>query len=123
MHDDYVNAGTLPSDIIEVDSEIYDEFSQFKIGKIRVPNEKGMPSWGSKPKPSQKALIAIATEKKSELLLRSSDEIAPLQDAIDLNIATDKELMLLNAWKQYRVDLNRIDTATAPDITWPEKPQ
>ncbi|MBO1928548.1 tail fiber assembly protein [Providencia rettgeri] len=49
--------------------------------------------------------------------------MAPYQDAIDLGIATDKELMQLNAWKQYRVDLNRIDTSAAPDIEWPEKPQ
>lgn len=61
-------------------------------------------------------------EKQSSMKL-ASEAIAPLQDAIDLSIATDKELMQLNAWKQYRVDLNRIDTSTAPDIDWPEKPQ
>ncbi|EMG9853476.1 tail fiber assembly protein, partial [Escherichia coli] len=29
---------------------------------------------------------------------------------------------LLEAWKKYRVLLNRIDTSTAPDIEWPEIP-
>ncbi|MBP6079773.1 MAG: tail fiber assembly protein [Providencia sp.] len=61
-------------------------------------------------------------EKQSSMKL-ASEAIAPLQDAIDLSIATDKELMQLNAWKQYRVNLNRIDTSTAPDIDWPEKPE
>ncbi len=64
-----------------------------------------------------------ALKEKQSLMKVASEAIAPLQDAIDLGIATDKELMQLNAWKQYRVDLNRIDTSTAPDIAWPEKPQ
>ncbi|MDI0552840.1 tail fiber assembly protein, partial [Escherichia coli] len=48
--------------------------------------------------------------------------IAPLQDAVDLEIATEEETSLLEAWKKYRVLLNRIDTSTAPDIEWPEIP-
>ncbi|KLG49264.1 tail fiber assembly protein, partial [Escherichia coli] len=47
---------------------------------------------------------------------------APLQDAADLEIATEEETSLLEAWKKYRVLLNRIDTSTAPDIVWPEIP-
>ena len=47
---------------------------------------------------------------------------APLQDAADLEIATEEETSLLEAWKKYRVLLNRVDTSTAPDIEWPEEP-
>ncbi|MDT4620715.1 tail fiber assembly protein, partial [Escherichia coli] len=47
---------------------------------------------------------------------------APLQDAVDLEIATEEETLLLEAWKKYRVLLNRVDTSTAPDIEWPEEP-
>ncbi|WP_109911437.1 tail fiber assembly protein [Providencia rettgeri] len=68
-------------------------------------------------------VIFFANQQKKTLLDKAAAIIAPYQDAIDLGIATDKELKQLNAWKQYRVDLNRIDTATAPDIAWPEKPQ
>nr|WP_308282106.1 tail fiber assembly protein [Providencia rettgeri] len=73
--------------------------------------------------PSPSELISNAESDKQSRLFEATNAIAPYQDAIDLGIATDKELKQLNAWKQYRVDLNRIDTATAPDITWPEKPQ
>ncbi len=38
------------------------------------------------------------------------------QDAADLEIATEEETSLLEAWKKYRVLLNRVDTSTAPDI-------
>ncbi len=41
------------------------------------------------------------------------------QDAADLEIATEEETSLLEAWKKYRVLLNRVDTSTAPDIEWP----
>ena len=51
-----------------------------------------------------------------------SEHIAPLQDAVDLEIATEEETSLLEAWKKYRVLLNRVDTSTAPDIEWPEEP-
>lgn len=64
-----------------------------------------------------------AQQEKQTLMAQASKAIAPYQDAIDLGIATDKELIQLNAWKQYRVDLNRIDTSMAPDIAWPEKPE
>ncbi|ENI3623931.1 tail fiber assembly protein, partial [Escherichia coli] len=30
---------------------------------------------------------------------------------------------LMEAWKKYRVLLNRVDTSTAPDIEWPEIPE
>ncbi len=51
-----------------------------------------------------------------------SEHIAPLQDAVDLEIATEEENSLLEARKKYRVLLNRVDTSTAPDIEWPEEP-
>ena len=51
-----------------------------------------------------------------------SEYIAPLQDAVDLEIATEEESSLLEAWNKYRVLLNRVDTSTAPDIEWPANP-
>ncbi|EQA0898358.1 phage tail assembly protein T [Escherichia coli] len=32
------------------------------------------------------------------------------------------DFSLLEAWKKYRVLLNRVDTSTAPDIEWPALP-
>ncbi|ENY9400323.1 tail fiber assembly protein [Salmonella enterica] len=46
-------------------------------------------------------------------------KIAPLQDAVDLGIATNDEKAQLDEWKKYRVLVNRVDTSN-PD--WPEKP-
>lgn len=68
----------------------------------------------------------ITPEQAADERKRLQDEalasIAPLQDAVDLDIATDGESALLLAWKKYRVMLNRVDVSTAPDIEWPKVP-
>lgn len=50
--------------------------------------------------------------------------IAPLQDAVDLDDATDADLVSLKVWKKYRVALNRLpDQAGYPTtIDWPVIP-
>ncbi|WP_089534902.1 tail fiber assembly protein, partial [Escherichia coli] len=57
--------------------------------------------------------IREAEETKNNLMQVASEHIAPLQDAADLEIATEEEISLLEAWKKYRVLLNRVDTSTA----------
>ncbi|EMW3364327.1 tail fiber assembly protein [Proteus mirabilis] len=61
--------------------------------------------------------------QKKKLLKLASDEMAPLQDAIDLDKATNEEIKKLENWKNYRVMLNRIEVALAPDIEWPQRPE
>lgn len=67
--------------------------------------------------------IAEAEQKKQMLLSEAAKAIAPLQDAVDLDMATDEEIALLKEWKKYRVLLNRVDTLLAPDINFPAKPE
>ncbi|QGX88470.1 phage tail protein [Escherichia coli] len=43
-------------------------------------------------------------------------------DAVESGRSAEEENSLLEAWKKYRVLLNRVDTSTAPDIEWPEEP-
>ncbi|ARF49849.1 tail fiber assembly protein [Pantoea stewartii] len=66
--------------------------------------------------------VAVAENQKSQLMAAANAAIAPLQDAVDLGMATDEESDMLLEWKNYRVQLNRVDTSTAPDIQWPEPP-
>ncbi|EPT8325186.1 tail fiber assembly protein [Providencia rettgeri] len=74
------------------------------------------------PPISKEQLIAEAEQQKQSLLTEANNSIAPLQDAVDLDIATNEEIAKLKACKTYRVYLNRVDTSTAPDIEWPAKP-
>lgn len=50
--------------------------------------------------------------------------IAPLQDAVDLEEATEAEAAELKAWKRYRVSLNRLpEQESYPnEIQWPTPP-
>lgn len=66
--------------------------------------------------------IAKAESKKLSCLAYATNAMAPLQDAVDLGMATDEESALLIGWKKYRVELNRINTNAAPNIDWPEVP-
>ncbi|HGU1452662.1 TPA: tail fiber assembly protein, partial [Escherichia coli] len=75
-----------------------------------------------RPSPTPEQLALINNEKKSALIAEATNVIAPLQDAVDLDMATDDETKLLLAWKKYRVLLMRVNTSTALDIEWPTSP-
>lgn len=50
-------------------------------------------------------------------------QIAVLQDAVDLAIATDAEAQAYTEWRRYRVLLSRIQSDPAyPNVTLPEQP-
>lgn len=74
------------------------------------------------PVKTKEQIIAEAVAKRINLLSRATYNISVLQDAVDLDMATESEKTLLLAWKKYRVLLSRVDTSTAPDIDWPEPP-
>ncbi|EAN9661264.1 tail fiber assembly protein [Salmonella enterica subsp. enterica serovar Pomona] len=84
----------------------------------------GYKKWDSKAKvwvndeaAEAAARLREAEGTKKRLLQLATDKIAPLQDAVDLDIATEDEKAQLDEWKQYRVLVNRVDT-TNPD--WPK---
>ncbi|MDB6372457.1 MULTISPECIES: tail fiber assembly protein [Photorhabdus] len=71
----------------------------------------------------QQVVINDAENKRQQLLFTINKKVTPLQDAVDLDIATEAEKDALLTWKKYRVILNRIDTSQAPNIEWPEQPK
>ncbi|EEW0948163.1 tail fiber assembly protein [Escherichia coli] len=79
-------------------------------------------SWVKDTETEKLFLAREAEETKSRLMQAASEHITPLQDAVDLELATEEEVTQLAAWKRYRVLLNRIDTSTAPEIKWPVTP-
>lgn len=115
----YQDAGTLPDDLLPVSNETVTEFTPFTNGNlVRMPGSDGLPCWGERPALTpEEALI-----QKNALMGVASAAIAPLQDSLDLDFATDEEKTLLLAWKKYRVLLMRIDTSKAPGIEWPTPP-
>ncbi|HIF2933542.1 TPA: tail fiber assembly protein, partial [Salmonella enterica] len=94
----YISApGPLPKNVTSVSPD--GEYQKWD-GKAWVKDEAAETA----------ARLREAEGTKSRLLQMASEKIAPLQDAVDLDEATDKEKASLLAWRKYRVQVNRVDT-------------
>ncbi|WP_140918805.1 tail fiber assembly protein [Limnobaculum xujianqingii] len=124
LKESYVNSEHgWPSDGVSVSDDTYQLYTDIPpAGMMRVAGNDGLPMWVDVPEPTLAELVAIADNEKLMRLARANEKIAPLIDAVELSIATDEEEIQLAAWKKYRVLLTRVDTATAPDIDWPDQP-
>lgn len=98
--------GRLPDDVVSVAPE-----GHF----VKWDGKK----WVHDTEAEKMAQVTQATQQKESLLALATSKIAPLQDAADLDIATEAEAELLLAWKKCRVLLNRVDTSK-PE--WPPLP-
>lgn len=94
--------------VVEINAETIDTDKQRFIGGELVEYQK-----------SKEELKTEADAKKQALIAEATRMIAPLQDAVDLGIATDAEAGAHNAWRTYRVQLMRVDTENPQ---WPEIP-
>lgn len=66
--------------------------------------------------------IALAKKEKQILLDKAEGIIAPLKDAIELNMATDEEKEKCTEWKKYRIFLSRVDITDPDSVVWPVPP-
>lgn len=125
---DYRKLGTWPGFFIRVTDEDYKALMDGQQnGKMIVPGKvpgKGLyPVLQDRPTVTGgKEAVANAEYDKAWRLSSAATSIAPLQDAVDIDEATEEEKALLLAWKKHRIQLKRLDTSTAPDIEWPEIP-
>lgn len=101
--------GKLPDDVVSVAPE-----GHF----VKWDGDK----WVHDTDAEKTARIAQVTQQKESFLALAASKIAPLQDAVDLDIATEAEAALLLAWKKYRVLVNRVDTNQTAVINWPDRP-
>ncbi|KWR88757.1 tail fiber assembly protein [Cupriavidus sp. IDO] len=62
------------------------------------------------------------TITRDALLAAAALRIAPLQDAVDLEIASAADVAKLKAWKEYRVAVSRTNL-TDGALSWPVKPE
>lgn len=124
FYSEEMNGDTIPEDAIEITDEEWGALldGQSK-GKLISSDKKGRPVLKDYPAPTAEQLAVMAASEKAKLLALATIAIDPLQDAADLEIATDKEAASLKAWKTYRVMVNRIDVSKAPNIDWPKAPE
>ena len=113
----------VPPDLKKISEQ---EYESFMVSPDRMTPHynvnKSCMEWVEIAPPSHEEYIYNAQSMKSRLLSLATQAISPLQDAVDLSMATEAEILSLQQWKKYRVLLNRIDTNNAPDILWPDAP-
>lgn len=120
---EYELSDNWPEDGMEISDDLFIQYTSTPPdGQERGVDSDGMPCWVDLPEPTTKELIAEAEQKKKVLLAEAQAVISPLQDALDLDMATEEESKVLLEWKKYRVLLNRVDISQAPDIAWPAQP-
>lgn len=71
----------------------------------------------------QAAQITLAEQTKARLLNKAKNTISLWQTELQLGIISDDDKAQLIVWMRYIQALQKVDTATAPDIAWPEQPQ
>ncbi|MEQ7920258.1 tail fiber assembly protein [Xanthomonas sp. WHRI 1810A] len=83
-----------------------------------------MPPMASEPAHLPADPLEDALAEYARLRALADFVVAPLQDAVDVDEATDDDIALLKAWKKYRVALNRVtDQPGYPaTINWPAAP-
>ncbi|PAV02636.1 phage tail protein [Arsenophonus sp. ENCA] len=120
----YAEHGNWPDDVKPVSDELWEKYCVHgPTGKTRGAGKDGLPCWVDVPPPTPEEVRRSAEFMKQQRMDEATRAMAPLQDAVDLDMATDAEKVALLAWKKYRVLLNRLDISKAPDIAWPEAPK
>lgn len=118
-----VSGDNLPDDATEITQDEWLSLLQGQAeGQMITSDKKGNPVLKNYPNPTSEQYVEMASLEKSRLLAVASSSIDPLQDAVDLDIATSEEVAMLKAWKTYRVMVSRVDISKAPSIDWPKSP-
>jgi hypothetical protein len=100
------------------------------VGSAQQPAVNGVIDWAQMVTQAMKS-EAAAEQRLAQVVAQAAarraaadSAIAPLQDAADLNKATEAEAAELTTWKDYRIALNRVpDQPGYPDtIDWPVAP-
>ena len=70
-------------------------------------------------------LVSAVEQEMKERRSHAEYMIRPLQDAVDIEDATDEEILKLKEWKKYRVALSRVSAQEGypQDFEWPEIPE
>lgn len=104
-----------------------DDVGELPDNLTTIAPDVEFPKWDGKKWVTNSAVkkasdIAEAEAKKQGLLAEATVIIDPLQDAVELEMATSEEESALKEWKKYRVQLSRVDTSLGSDVAWPIRP-
>jgi hypothetical protein len=120
-----IHGNKIPQDAVAITRDEHRAlFKAQSEGKTIQPDEKGYPVAVDPPPLTPEQRAEMALYQRDALMNEASLKVAPLQDAVDLDMATPDEERDLKAWKLYRVALNRIEQQPGfpTQIDWPKAP-
>ncbi|WP_164058062.1 tail fiber assembly protein [Serratia marcescens] len=79
--------------------------------------------WVTDKEAQHAAEVLVADAKLKQLHDEADEIIERFRRAVKYDMATDDETTQLEAWERYSVLLGRVNTAVAPDVSWPVKPE
>ena len=116
---------SIPEDAIEITQEDYDALFEGQAnGQMIATGSDGKPVLQDKPLPSHDVLVSLAEQNRQSLIDSAMQSVSVLQLKLQAGRKlTADETTKLNAVLDYIDEVNAVDTSTAPDITWPTKPE
>lgn len=124
---DAPQAARFPVDLYPADGQV--QLPGIDLGE-RLAATAGVIDWSqvitaeAKVQAAAEQLLAAATADLAQRRAVADAAIAPLQDAVELEEATEAEAALLKEWKRYRVALSRVPEQEGypNEIDWPAPP-
>lgn len=121
LKQDYIDAGTFPDDVIEVDDDVWLVYAGNlpPEGKIRIAGQDGHPAWANIPPLTPEQRIAQVNAEKQRLLDRVKNKTQLWQTQLSLGMLSDENKSHLVVWMRYAQQVELVDPES-PD--WPEEP-
>ncbi|ENC4784067.1 tail fiber assembly protein [Klebsiella pneumoniae] len=79
--------------------------------------------WVTDSVAKRKALIEYAEEQRLRLLTEVDDITSDWRVELMLGDISESDKAKLSAWMAYKSEVKAVDVSTAPDVTWPVKPE
>ncbi|MEQ9723704.1 tail fiber assembly protein [Yersinia alsatica] len=79
--------------------------------------------WVTDPIVKRKADIEYAEEQRLRLLTEVDDITSDWRVTLMLGDISESDKAKLSAWMAYKSEVKAVDVSTAPDVTWPVKPE
>ncbi|WP_244880963.1 tail fiber assembly protein [Pseudomonas taiwanensis] len=124
---DAPQAARFPVDLYPADGQV--QLPGLELGE-RLASTDGVIDWSqaitaeAKAQAAADQLLATVTADLAQRRAVADAVIAPLQDAVELEEATEAEVALLREWKRYRLTLIRLPEQEGypTSIDWPAPP-
>lgn len=117
----------IPEGSVEINIDQYTQYAgvAWPDGKVLGADADKNPVWVDAPPPTHEESVASAEAQKQMLIDQANEYINSKQwpGKAAIGRLKDDELAQYNEWLDYLDELEAVDTSTAPDINWPEKPK